>query len=92
MGSAAVPGGWTAFSFTITESAKNVFDTALKGWTGVGYTPLAFATQVVAGINYCFLCEGKVVVPGTPEFAAMVYIYAPLQGDPYITEISQITP
>ena len=92
MGSPAVPGGWTAFSFTITDSAKKVFDTALKGWLGVGYTPLAFATQVVAGTNYCFLCKGHVVYPNAPEFAAKVYIYQPLQGDPHITEISQIIP
>jgi hypothetical protein len=87
-----MPGGWTAFSFTITQEAKKVFDQALKGLVGVSYTPLAFATQVVAGTNYCFLCQGKVVYPGAPELAAKVYIYVPLQGEPHLSQIIQITP
>ena len=85
-------GGWGDFSFTITPEAKNVFDQALKGLTGATYKPLAFATQVVSGLNYCFLCEGKVVVPGMPEFAALIYIYAPLEGPPHITGIKRIHP
>ncbi|CCI09267.1 hypothetical protein [Microcystis aeruginosa] len=85
-------GEWTAFSFSITESAKNVFDAALKGFVGVGYTPLAFATQVVAGMNYCFLCKGKVVYPNAPDLVVLVYIYKPPQGAPHITKISQINP
>jgi hypothetical protein len=88
-----LPGGWGDFSFTITPEAKNVFDQALKGLTGVKYTPLAFATQVVAGLNYCFLCEGQVVYPGNPEFAALIYVYAPHSGgDPHITGIKRINP
>ena len=85
-------GGWGDFSFTITPEAKKVFDQALKGLVGVNYTPLAFATQVVKGLNYCFLCEGKVVTPGLPEFAALIYVYAPLEGPPHITGIKRINP
>jgi len=85
-------GGWGDFSFTITPEARNVFDQALKGLMGVQYTPLAFATQVVSGLNYCFLCEGKVVYPGMPEFAALIYVYAPLEGHPHITGITRINP
>jgi hypothetical protein len=85
-------GAWSSFSFTITPEAKKVFDQAFKGFVGVKYTPLAFATQVVAGLNYCFLCQGQVVSPGNPEFAALVYIYAPPGGDPHITGITRISP
>jgi len=89
-----VPGGWGGLSFTITPEAKSVFDQALHGLLGVQYTPLAFATQVVNGLNYCFLCEGRVVYPGAPGFAALIYIYAPPEKDatPHITEITRLHP
>ncbi len=86
-------GAWGGLSFTITPEAKTVFDQALEGLVGVQYTPLAFAIQVVAGLNYCFLCEGKVVYPGQPAFAALIYIYAPFDGSkPHITDITRIHP
>ena len=85
-------GGWSEWSFTITPDAAKVFEEALKGFSGVDYTPLAFATQVVSGMNYCFLCKGKVVYPDAPEFPAKVYIYQPLKGAPHITEIKKINP
>ena len=85
-------GAWNSFSFTITPEAKNVFDQALKGLTGAQYTPLAFAIQVVNGLNYCFLCEGHIVYPGMPEFAALVYVYTPREGAPHITSIARINP
>jgi hypothetical protein len=90
--STIAPGAWTDWSFEITGDAKKVFDAALKNFTGVGYTPLAFATQLVAGTNYCFLCKGKVVYPNSPDLVAKVYIYQPLKGDPHITEILRIYP
>ena len=90
--STQIPGGWSDFSFTLTPEATAVFKAALTGLVGVVYTPLAFATQVVAGLNYCFLCEGKVVIPSNPEFPALVYIYKHFEGAPHITEISRINP
>lgn len=88
--SVTMVGAWGGFSFTMTPEAKSVFDQALKGLVGVQYTPMAFAIQVVSGLNYCFLSEGKVVYPGGSEFAALIYIYAPLEGAPHITGITQI--
>jgi hypothetical protein len=87
-----MPGGWTGWSFAITPEAKKVFEDALKGFVGVGYTPLAFATQVVAGTNYCFLCQGKVVYPGASDIAVKLYIFKPLKGDPHISHIERILP
>lgn len=89
---APVVGGWTGFHFTLTDKAKKVFAQAFKGFVGVDYTPLAFATQMVAGTNWCFLAKGVVVYPGGPELAALVYIFDPLEGAPHITEIKQIKP
>jgi len=87
-----VLGGWSRFNFSITPEAKNVFDQALKVIAGVKYTPLAFATQVVAGLNYCFLTEGQVVIPENPQFAVLIHIYAPPGGQPHVTHISPIDP
>ena len=85
-------GGWSDFNFTVSPEARKVFDQTMKHLVGVKYTALAFATQVVSGLNYCFLCEGQVVTPGQPEFAALIYVYAPLKGDPHITRIERINP
>ena len=86
-------GGWSDFNVTMTKEAKNVFEEALTGIAGVSYTPLAYATQIVAGMNYQFFCNAKVVSPGASHHAVMIYIFAPLpgQGKPRITAINQVT-
>ena len=55
---------------------------------------VAFATQVVAGTNYCFLCTSTLVAPSQTQGAAKVYVFQPLpgQGEPYITQILPILP
>ncbi len=83
-------GGWSPLHFTITTEETSVFNEALEGFCGVSYTPLAVATQVVAGINYCFLCKAVIVYPGASETLAKVYIYQPLDGKAHITEIIRI--
>ncbi|SEQ59258.1 hypothetical protein SAMN04488038_10887 [Solimonas aquatica] len=87
-----VPGGWTPFSFEVTPEASAVFAQALKGFTGVSYTPLAVATQVVAGLNYSFLAKGTVVIPAQTQLAAVIHIYKPLQGDPVLRQIDEVPP
>lgn len=51
--------------------------------TQPGYTPVSVSTQVVAGINYRFICKG-------PDGDCVVTIYKPLpgQGEPKVTSIS----
>lgn len=83
-------GGWSPFSTVISAEAKTVFETALTGLVGVVYQPLAVSNQVVAGMNYHFLCNSKGVYPGAESIAAMVAIYQPLQGKPHITSIKKI--
>lgn len=87
-----LPGGWNGFNFKLTPGAKAVFDKALEGLIGVNYTPLAFAMQVVDGTNYCFLCKAHVTTYVTTDYAALVYIYQPLKGDPHIVGITRVTP
>ena len=85
-------GGWSPWSFALSEEAKKVFEKALTGLLGVDYTPLSVATQIVSGKNYCFLCKGVIVVPESPEIVAKIYIYQPFEGDPHITDITRVNP
>ncbi|MEM9462508.1 MAG: hypothetical protein AAGF11_50635 [Myxococcota bacterium] len=79
-------GGWTPFH-ALTSKDKEVFDLATHGLVGVEYTPLKVSTQIVAGTNYRFLCNAQVVYPGSHAYRALVFIYAPLEGPPRITDI-----
>lgn len=86
-------GGWAqSESSEITDDLRLVFDKAFEGFTGVGYTPLALLkTQVVAGTNYCFLCEATPVSPGAEPCRALVYIYEDLRGNAEVTNIVRQT-
>jgi len=83
-------GGWSTYSSDITPEAYEVFEKAIEPLDGVDYEPVAFATQVVAGINYRFFSNATVVYPNAPHKAAMIEIYQPLEGDPSITSILPI--
>ena len=75
-------GGWRATdSPEIPEDAREAFDKALEGLVGVRYTPVAcLGTQVVAGTNFCILCQAQQVVPDPVPYYALVYVYRDLQG------------
>ena len=81
-------GGWTqAESPVLTENVWAVLEKALDGSVGAGYTPLALlSTQVVAGTNYCILCEITPVVPDAKIHFALVYVYEDVAGNAEITE------
>jgi hypothetical protein len=70
---APISGGWTKFR-TITAADIPLFQEAIP--FGVQYEPLAVRTQVVAGTNYDFFCNAKVVAPGTEWYQAMVQIFS----------------
>jgi len=75
-----IPGGWTAYSSSISDDAMIAFNEALDGHLGVNYTPLAVASQVVSGINYRFLADAQVVYPNAPHYAAFIQVYKPING------------
>lgn len=85
-----VPGGWIPYSTTISADAHKVFDSVIKNLLGVHYTPLAVATQVVAGINYRFFCNAQGAYPGALNEAVIVQIYKPLEGAAHITSITKV--
>jgi len=57
---------------------------------GVQYTPQQVSTQVVAGVNYRFKCLARVPAPSNQCYEAIMQIFAPLEGKPYITDIHRI--
>lgn len=91
--SETLAGGWTAFNFELTAEAKKVFAEAVN-LVGVKYTPMAFATQVVAGLNYCYLAQAQPVVPKAALKVVKLYVFQPLpdQGNPHITQIVDVAP
>jgi hypothetical protein len=83
-------GGWTPFITPIPQEDLDVFNTAMKQIMGVDYQPLAVATQVVAGTNYRFFCNSKVVYPHSPNEARMVQIWQNPEGVLSITSIEKV--
>ena len=87
-------GGWEIFkaeAAPLTEEAQAVFDKATENLVGAEYTPVAlFGTQLVAGTNYCILCQITRVVPDAVPVWALVYIYEDLQGNAKITNVYEI--
>ena len=91
--STGTAGGWSNFKNPLTADATLVFQAAMT-LTGVTYTPFAFATQIVSGTNYCFLCTTTLVSPNPVQGAAKVYVYQPLpgHGGPHVMQITQVHP
>ncbi|RPH30731.1 MAG: hypothetical protein EHM93_15350 [Bacteroidales bacterium] len=83
-------GAWSVFTCKIDEQAKHAFEEALHDLVGVHYSPVVVSQQVVAGMNYRFFCNSKVVYPHSLNGAAIVSIYKPLQGKAHITSITPI--
>mgnify|MGYP003579581385 CR=1 FL=1 len=83
-----VPGGWTKYH-KLTPEDEVVFKEATQGLVGVKYTPQEVSTQVVAGTNYRYRCTAS-IPPAQVIWEAIVEIFKPLDGKPYITSIHRI--
>lgn len=81
-------GRYTAFRALEAAEKKLFEDTPLP--IGVNHTPLAVATQVVAGTNYAFFCESTIVGPSAIPYNTLVIINKPISGEPVVMEIRQI--
>ena len=62
----------------LTAEDSAVFTTATKDYAYLGLKPLSVSTQVVAGMNYLFVCEMKAF--GGPATQTNVKIFKPLPG------------
>ena len=85
-----IPGGWSTFSCDISPEAMKAFEKALEDIIGVDYTPVAVATQIVAGTNYAFFCNGQVVAPDTPNEAFLIRIFVSLSGEAELVNIEKV--
>jgi hypothetical protein len=84
-------GGWSPYRDGLTQEEKDLFKTSVTSKiTGVDYTALAVASQVVAGMNYNFFCNAKGVYPDAPNYAVIITVYKPVSGEAHITAITRI--
>lgn len=88
-------GGWETAEYQVLnlpdEEARAAFDKATGQLDGAAYTPVALiGKQIVAGTNYCILCQITPVVPDAKPVWALVYIYADLEGNAEITNVYEI--
>lgn len=90
-GAEPLVGGWSVVPHegaALPEDAQAAFEKATSELDGASYTPVALmAEQVVAGRNYCILCQITPVVPDAVPHWALVYIYADLQGGAQIINV-----
>ena len=76
---------------TVTPELEEMFKKALVGLTGASYTPKELvATQVVAGTNYKFLCDGVKTTNPIVTGTYYVTIYKDLDGNVSVTDIEII--
>lgn len=83
-------GAYNTYTCDISPEAKKSFDEAVAEIIGVDYTPVAVSTQVVAGLNYKFFCNARAVTPSAYNEAAIVSIYASLEGTAHVTDIKPV--
>lgn len=82
-------GGWTDDDdMELTEERLEIFNKATEGLLGVNYEPVAYlGSQVVAGLNHCYLCRITAVYPGAEPELSLVYIYEDLEGNCVIRDV-----
>ena len=87
-------GGWSiteAEAQPLPEDAQAAFDKAMEQLDGATYTPVALlATQLVAGTNYCILCQITPVVPDPVPSWGLLYLYADLEGNVEIMNVYEL--
>ncbi len=77
-------GGWSEFH-SLTKEEKALFNEVMGNIVGVSYKPIVVATQVVNGMNYCFICRATSATNPPEEFNTEIYIFQPSGrgGKPY---------
>ena len=88
-------GGWQVngdiTGTTLTEEQLKVFQKATAELDGVDYEPVAvIGQQVVAGMNYAYLCKATVVAPDAKPTWDVVVVYADLEGNATFTSANEI--
>lgn len=81
----AIVGSYSGYR-ELSEDEKSFFEEVVKGYAKELFNPEQVSTQVVAGINYRFLCSMK---DGYATSKVIVTIYKPLSGDSKITSVEE---
>lgn len=87
LGDGPMPGGWSQTdSPTLTDEDRDIFAKAAKSVIGTELEPLArVSEQVVAGMNYCYVCADTPMYPGGEAYT-LAYVYQDLQGNVTMTD------
>lgn len=89
-----VTGGWTVTeteAAVLPEEVRVPFEKAVGELDGAEYRPVALlGSQVVAGANYCILCQIVPVVPDPVPSWALVYLYVNPQGESSILNVYEL--
>lgn len=88
-------GGWEIYEhhpvMLPEEEIQVIFDKATGDIDGAVYLPVALmGKQIVAGTNYCVLCQIVPVAPDAKPTWALVYIYADLQGNAEVKNVYEL--
>lgn len=81
----AIVGSYSEYR-ELSEDEKSFFEEVVKEYEKELFNPERVSTQVVAGINYRFLCSMK---DGNATSKVIVTIYKPLSGDSKITSVEE---
>lgn len=86
----AVVGGYSE-AHKLSDEERALFDSVAAEIAGVKYEPINVATQIVAGVNYRFLCKGKEQERRGKKFYAVIVVHKPLPnaGEPRIISIER---
>ena len=77
-----VVGGYSE-SHNLSDEELAIFQQATSNLQGVEYKPMNVATQIVAGVNYRFLCKARRVEQGGKKgkrYYATIVVHKPLAG------------
>lgn len=90
-----VSGGWGTPMFSdkleLEGEQKEIFEKALDGFVGSNIEPLAYlGNQVVAGMNYKYVCRVTPVTPNAGQKIQVVVIYVDLDGNATFTDFYDI--
>ena len=87
-----VVGGYTEVKEkNLTPELIEMFEQAFEGFDGANYAPVYLdSTQVVAGTNYKFFCDGTKTTNPIIMGTYYVYIYKDLQGNVSLLDIEVI--
>lgn len=82
-------GGWS-YNPYLTPYDSFVFYNAVGKHDDYFYLPIAVAKQVVNGTNYKFMCIAEPQRENLSPHFAIVNIYEPIHGNPYLISIDHI--